>query len=65
MQFVRLGDDYVNLTAIQHVRVRRDEHGVAEWAEVYFLEGTEAARVYEGKEAAALVEALEQTQTAR
>jgi hypothetical protein len=60
MRFVQLGDEYLNLTALQYVKVRRDDRGVAEWAEVYFLEGTEAARVYEGKDAVALVAALEQ-----
>ena len=60
MQFVRVGDEYINAVTIERVTVRRDGHGVVTLAEFHLIGQYGHVLTLEGAEAAALVAALDE-----
>jgi len=59
MQFVRVGDEYINTATIERVVVKRDAHGVATQAELHVIGQYGHVLTLDGEEAAALVVALD------
>ncbi len=63
MQFVSVGNEYINLTTVELVIVLRTAQGAVVWADVHFGGGSHRRRRYENDAAQALVAALEQAGT--
>jgi len=58
MEFVQVGDDYINLATVQNLTITRDGTTVTS-VTVRYLAGALTTRTYADKEAAALMTALE------
>ncbi len=63
MQFVNVGNEYINLAMVELVIVLRTAQGGVVWADVHFGGGSHRRRRYENEVAQALVAVLEQAGT--
>ena len=63
MQFVRVGNEYINLAMVELVIVMGTAQGGVVWTDVHFAAGSQRRRRYENEVAQVLVAALEKAGT--